>query len=203
MAMEPVHAEKLWQIVKTVFYMLRKGMSKSKLLVDLHMMLKRSKIAGKAIGNLMLNHNYSTFSCRSDVGLSFVNPREYEFSCSNSPVYPSFHNHRRRHHHNHRRHRHSRHNAEDINAAHQVFDILNECEMVEGSPLTLPGFGPSPMVRQLRITDSPFPLKDTEGDTDQVDMAAEDFIKKFYKVLEQEKRMAALESPSPCHKWAR
>ena len=52
------------------------------------------------------------------------------------------------------------------------------------------------MVRQLRITDSPFPLKD-EGDS-QVDKAAEEFIKKFYKDLKLQKTAAAaaaLESP--------
>ncbi|CAK9153136.1 unnamed protein product [Ilex paraguariensis] len=193
----PVIAKKLLSIVKIVFYMLRKGISKSKMLTDLHMMLKRSKIFGKAIGNLMVNYDYSALTCRStDSGMSFISPRlrEYEFSCSNSPAFPSFYP-KRKH--------HFRQNVEDINVVHKVFDLLNNYEMVEASPLTLPGFGPSPAVRQLRITDSPFPLKDTEGDNTQVDMAAEEFIKKFYKVLRQEKKMAALSSPSPYHKWGR
>lgn len=71
--------------------------------------------------------------------------------------------------------------------------MLNN-DMVEASPLvSLPGFGKSPMVRQLRVTDSPFPLKD-DGDS-RVDKAAEDFINKFYKDLKLQKRRAAIESP--------
>ncbi|KAF2285227.1 hypothetical protein GH714_039053 [Hevea brasiliensis] len=66
-------------------------------------------------------------------------------------------------------------------------------KVVEASPMVLPGFGKSPIVRQLRITDSPFPLKD-EGDS-QVDKAAEEFIKKFYKDLKLQKTSSAFESP--------
>lgn len=73
--------------------------------------------------------------------------------------------------------------------------MLNNEMVAEASPLvTLPGFGKSPMVRQLRITDSPFPLKE-EGDS-QVDKEAEEFIKRFYKDLKLQKRSAVLESPS-------
>lgn len=77
-------------------------------------------------------------------------------------------------------------------AVQKMLEMLNN-EVVEASPMVLPGFGKSPMVRQLRITDSPFPLKD-EGDS-QVDKAAEEFIKKFYKDLKLQKNSAAFESP--------
>jgi hypothetical protein len=53
--------------------------------------------------------------------------------------------------------------------------------------VTLPGFGKSPVGRQLRVTDSPFPLKD-EGDSHLVDMAAEEFINNFYKNLNRQNR---------------
>lgn len=192
----PAIAKKLWNIVRIVFYMLGKGLSKSKLLHDLHFMLKRGKIASKALSNHMLHHHYaSTLSCRSnDVGMSFISPREYEFSCSNSPVYPSYYT-RRKHHHHHHHHR-----SEDVNVAQKMFEILNNYESVEASPLVnLPGFGRSPMVRQLRVTDSPFPIKDME-ENGVVDKAAEEFIKNFYKELKQQKR---IESPSPYHKRGR
>ncbi|XP_065866534.1 uncharacterized protein [Euphorbia lathyris] len=119
-AKTPEVAKKLWHIVRVVFFMLRKGISKSKIMEDFNLMFKRgNKLAGKAIA-------------------------------------------------------------------------------VEASPMVFPGFGKSPMVRQLRITDSPFPLKD-DGDT-QVDVAAEAFIKKFYKDLKSQKNTyAAFESPSPYH----
>jgi hypothetical protein len=66
--------------------------------------------------------------------------------------------------------------------------MLNNEALVEASP-ALPGFGRSPMVRQLRITDSPFPLSDTDEDC-HVDKAAADFIEKFYRELRQQKKMA-------------
>ncbi|KAK3000241.1 hypothetical protein RJ639_023528 [Escallonia herrerae] len=187
---QPMVAQKLWNLLKTMFYMLRKGISKSKLLVDLHTMLKRGKIASKAIANLLIYHQYAAFSCRANE-MSFVSPGEYEFSCSNSPAYLSFFSKHKSH-----------HQPQDINVAKQVLEMLSNYDKVEASPVTLPGFGRTPRVRQLRVTDSPFPVKDAEEDA-QVDKAAEDFIKRFYKQLKQQKRTAALESPSPYHMWAR
>lgn len=175
--------KKLWYIVRTVYLLLRKGISKRKLMLDLHMMMKRGKIAGKAISNLMFHH-YSTFSCRSnDVNLSFISPREYQFSCSNSPAYP-FHLSKRKN---------PAHFAIKKEAVQKVIEMLNK--EVEASPFNLPGFGRSPFARQLRITDSPFPLKETEEYNPQVDLAAEEFISKFYKELKLQKSRAALESP--------
>ena len=83
--------------------------------------------------------------------------------------------------------------------------------VVEGSyynsPLVaLPAFGKSPTGEQLRITDSPFPLMDEEGDDGgEVDVAAEEFIKRFYKNLNlQHMNMAAMESPyNYCNSWER
>ncbi|KAM7519426.1 hypothetical protein LguiB_018388 [Lonicera macranthoides] len=206
----PVVAKRLWSIVRIVFYMMRKEVSKTKLFLDLPMMLKRSKLAGKAIGNLMLqhHHHYAALGCRSDdIRMSYVSAREYEFSCSNSPAFPSYFPKRKHHHHHHHHlHHHGRRQyhstGDDIYVVKKVFDILNNYDAVEASPLTLPGFGRSPTVRQLRVTDSPFSVKDTE-DNPQVDKAAEDFIEKFYKELKQQNRMIALDSPSPYHKWVR
>ncbi|XP_052198634.1 uncharacterized protein LOC127805862 [Diospyros lotus] len=209
----PEIAKKLWSIARVVFFMLRKGVSKSKLMLDLHMLLKRGKLAGKALGNHMLHHHYAAMTCRSnDVHLSFVSPREYEFSCSNSPVYPSYYYssssaRRNKHHqsHLHLHHPRRRHSADDddVKVVQKVLEMLNKETVLpaEASPL-LPGFGRSPMVRQLRVTDSPFPLKDEKEDNAQVDKAAEEFIKKFYRELMRQKKMAPLESPSPYHIWA-
>lgn len=191
---QPVVAKKLWNIVRVLFFMLRKGIAKSKIMVEFHLMLKRGKLAGKAlVNNLMLHHH---FTCRRhDTHLSFISPREYEFSCSNSPAIKRKHYH---HHHNHSSRLSKSCQYDDVstlNAVQKVLiEVLNNHEKVEASPLvTLPGFGKSPIGRQLRVTDSPFPLKD-EGDS-QVDMAAEEFIKRFYKDLNLQKRLAAIESP--------
>ncbi|XP_060211536.1 uncharacterized protein LOC132638783 [Lycium barbarum] len=197
--------KKLWNIVRIVFYMLRKGMSKS-IHIALQDMLKRGKIAGKAISNIMLHPHYSSssFTCKSnnDVAMSFVTRREYEFSCSNSPAFPLyFANKRRRNH---------RYKSEEIAVMQKVFEMLNTTtnttnyDAAVASPLALPGFGKTPNVRQLRVTDSPFPLKDSEeNNNSQVDKDAEEFIKNFYKDLKQQKKIAALESPSPYHVCAR
>ncbi|XP_018843229.1 uncharacterized protein LOC109007832 [Juglans regia] len=187
--MEPnvqVIAKRIWSIVRVAFFMSRKGISKRKLMLDLNMAMKRGKIAGKAISNLMFHHHHASNSAA---------PREYEFSCSNTPSYAFHLNNKRRHH----SHSHFFACAQEpvtldddtatVNAVKAVLlEMLNNNESVavEASP-ALPGFGRSPMVRQLRITDSPFPLRDADEDP-YVDKAAEEFIERFYKQLKQQKR---------------
>ncbi|XP_041007275.1 uncharacterized protein LOC121251928 [Juglans microcarpa x Juglans regia] len=215
----PMVAKKLWNMVRVVLFMLRKGICKSKIMGDLHTILKRGKLAGKAIAdNLTLHDHFSALSCRSSDSLAFVSPREYEFSCSNSPAYhhrPAiFHfNKRNKHHHFFSAASKSAYRYDDVTTAtafQKVLEMLNNHDNtappVEASPLvTLPGFGRSPMVRQLRVTDSPFPLKE-DGDvhSGQVDKAAEEFIKNFYKDLTLQKRKTAgLESPYRDMMWGR
>lgn len=211
-----IAGKKLWNIVRIMLYMLRKGMLKSKLILDIQIpfqdMLKRGKIAGKAISNLMLHPPHcssSSFTCISnnnnDVAMSFITRREYEFSCSNSPKFPLyFANNKRR-----------RNRKGEIDVVQKVFEILNTTStsheaggttsIALASPLALLGFGKSPNnVRKLRVTDSPFPIKDSEENyNSQVDKDAEEFIQKFYKDLKQQRKIASLESPSPYHVYAR
>jgi len=72
-----------------------------------------------------------------------------------------------------------------MSAMKAMLEMLNNDQaIVEASP-TLPGFGRSPMVRQLRVTDSPFPLREDDEDN-QVDKAAEDFINRFYSQLRKQ-----------------
>uniref|UniRef100_A0A5B7AWL9 Avr9/Cf-9 rapidly elicited protein 146 n=1 Tax=Davidia involucrata TaxID=16924 RepID=A0A5B7AWL9_DAVIN len=194
----PVVARKLWSIVRVMFFMLRKGISRRKLMLDLNMMMKRGKIAGKAIHNLMFHHHHNWYSTSSsnrrshDGHLSFTAggpPHEYEFSCSNSPAFP-FHLTKRSNHSHFFSCAHAPPTDDDIvtvNAVKKVLEMLNS----EAASPALPGFGRSPMVRQLRITDSPFPLRDVDGDS-RVDQAAEEFIMKFYNDLREQNKMAAL-----------
>ena len=73
-----------------------------------------------------------------------------------------------------------------MSAMKAVLEMLNNDQaIVEASP-ALPGFGRSPMARQLRVTDSPFPLRDDDEKDDQVDKAAEDFINRFYSQLRKQ-----------------
>jgi hypothetical protein len=73
-----------------------------------------------------------------------------------------------------------------MSAMKAVLEMLNNDQtIVEASP-ALPGFGRSPMVRQLRVTDSPFPLRNDDEKDNQVDKAAEDFINRFYSQLRRQ-----------------
>ncbi|KAE8662996.1 Casein kinase I protein isoform 1 [Hibiscus syriacus] len=191
----PVISKRVWSIVRAVLFMMRKGIvSKKKLVVDLNMALKRGKIAGaKAIGNLMFHHRQ-------------VSPAaavmEYEFSCSNTPNYIFPFNHKKKNTSNNYYHQffacvhapptHDDDNLATMNAVKVVLEMLNNNDMeaaaVAASPM-LPGFGQTPLVRQLRVTDSPFPLRDGDEDNGYVDKAAEDFINRFYKDLKQQNKI--------------
>uniref|UniRef100_A0A2P2P6K1 Uncharacterized protein n=1 Tax=Rhizophora mucronata TaxID=61149 RepID=A0A2P2P6K1_RHIMU len=123
-----------------------------------------------------------------------VPPQEYEFSCSNTPTYslPVHLTKRRNNHHGNffTCAFHAPPTQDDevatMNAVKLSLEMLNSNEMpVEASPV-LPGFGRSPLVRQLRITDSPYPLRDADDDNGYADKKAEEFIQKFYKQLRQQ-----------------
>ncbi|KAL5729038.1 hypothetical protein ACHQM5_002043 [Ranunculus cassubicifolius] len=171
----PVVAKKLWKILRIVFLMLRKRISKSKILLELHhLMTKRGKILEKVIENLMFHHHSATHS-------SFIGPKELESSCSNSPAF-SFHLGSSSNKRNSRRHE---------SAVRKMLEMLS----AEASPV-LPGFEQSPMmVRQLRITDSPFPISDNENSI-EVDEQAEEFIKRFYTQLRLQSFLSPCETPT-------
>uniref|UniRef100_A0A5B7BNZ0 Avr9/Cf-9 rapidly elicited protein 146 n=1 Tax=Davidia involucrata TaxID=16924 RepID=A0A5B7BNZ0_DAVIN len=201
----PVVARRIWSMIRVVFFMMRKGISKRKLMVDLNMIMKRGKIAGKAaIYNLMFHHHHhhwSTANRRSHDGhLSTTLPGEYEFSCSNSPAFPFPFS--KKHYNNNNNNNYSHffscvhappteddHEMVTVNAVKKVLEMLNS----EAASPALPGFGRTPMARQLRVTDSPFPLQDIHEDSHVVDEAAEEFIVKFYNDLRQQNKRAESE----------
>ncbi|XVF17137.1 hypothetical protein REPUB_Repub10bG0093400 [Reevesia pubescens] len=162
-------------------------------------MLKKGKYnVGKAISNLVFHHkvydHLSSLSCKSnDALLSFISPREYEFSCNNNPAFYSFYAHHKRNKHHHFGKSSNNYRYDDVTTVatvQKVLEMLNNDAAVDASPMVVPGFGKSPMVRPLRVTNSPFSLKD-EADT-QVDKVAEEFINKFYKDLKLQKRNICL-----------
>ncbi|KAL2342562.1 hypothetical protein Fmac_003847 [Flemingia macrophylla] len=189
-ASTPVVAKKLWNMVRVLFFMVRKGIAKSKIMAEFHLLLKRGKKA--MINNLMLNHRYymASFTCHDHrKANAFISPSDYEFSCSNSPALP-FPAALKRHNNNKHRFSAAKSRYDDVStfsAVQKVLEILNN----ENYPL--PGFGKSPIGKQLRVTDSPFPITD-QGDT-HVDLAAEEFIKNFYKNLNLQREMAPFDSP--------
>lgn len=144
--------------------------------------------------------------------------REVEFSCSNTPSYPPIQliptkRGRRR---NSRRTHRGANGAEpgwynyDAADIAKVFEVLNDEQLLNDvvgdgagaaalavlatpSPALWSSFGRSPApVRQLRITDSPFPLRDDAADQDGglVDQEADEFIKKFYDQLRTQQSLA-------------
>lgn len=195
----PVIAKKVWNIIRVAFIMLRKGISKGKLMMHLNLILKRrTKLAGKAITNLMFHHHHAHAAAAaafSDSQLQFSAAREYEFSCSNTPnnFFAALGS-------SHKRHRHNNFftcahapatlddDVATVNVVMGVLEMLNNEAIVEASPSPAAvATVTTARVRQLRVTDSPFPLPESEDDKDnQVDKAADEFIKRFYKELRKQ-----------------
>ncbi|MFS7906184.1 hypothetical protein Hanom_Chr01g00056301 [Helianthus anomalus] len=196
----PVLPKKVWSVLRLFYYMLRKGISKNKIWLDLNMMMKRAKIAGKALQNLLFHHhhNWAAFAVnRSSTPphLSYPNPSpppgEYEFSCTTSPVTKfSIFPFQKKHHSGNIVQPKAELDIKGFNAA-----VLQALEMIhsETASPALPGFGRSPVVRQLRVTDSPFPVSNVEEDN-RVDEAAEQFINRFYNDLRRQKQICGGES---------
>ncbi|PHU15070.1 hypothetical protein BC332_16275 [Capsicum chinense] len=180
----PVIAKKFWKIVRVAYFMLKKGLSsKRKLIFDLNLLMKRGKIAGKtAIQNLMFHDHKNTQGHHSS------SKDYYEFSCSNNSAFHlPFHLNKRINKQSHLEHVIEEHDdVSMMNAA-----VLKALEMIQSETASpaLPGFGRTPTVRQLRITDSPFPLRDgaDEGDMmSHVNEKADEFISRFYRDLRRE-----------------
>lgn len=184
--------------------MLRKGISKRKLLtLDLPLLIKRGKLAGKALGHFVTFHyrqiavvnsdrHFSAFMCHFlDSNMAFNDPRGVEFSCSNTPSYSYYSINSR----------HRQHHQKSAAIAAKVMEILNseffdfESEISSAFPTPSPMLGlaeRSPTVRQLRITDSPFPIQDDEiVDSNKIDKEAEEFIKRFYEQLGRQQLASA------------
>ncbi|KAM0060325.1 hypothetical protein Hdeb2414_s0004g00122921 [Helianthus debilis subsp. tardiflorus] len=173
----PVLAKKVWSLVRVVLFMLRKSsISKKRLLMEFNTMIKRGKIVRKALQHLMFHHHNNSTNHHSP-------PGEHEFSCRNSP---STNNHKfslfsfHKKHHNNSSNQH----GEDVDINVAVMKAMEMIHSETASP-ALPGFGRSPMVRQLRVTDSPFPLSSVDEDC-HVDEAAEEFISRFYNDLRRQ-----------------
>ncbi|XP_039051702.1 uncharacterized protein LOC120193212 [Hibiscus syriacus] len=200
---------------------MKKGiLSKPKFLVHLHKLLKRGKIASsKATANILMfyhhhHHQVSSLSFKPSRAV-----REYEFSCSNTPnyIFPFNLPNKKKTGINNYYHyffacTHAPRTYDDDIAAANAFKVVLEMlndenddnnnvigAVVAASPM-LPDFGQTPLVRQLRVTDSPFPLSDADEGNDNVDKAADDFIIRFYKDLKLQNK-GMLTSVNNFHVW--
>ncbi|XP_074592339.1 uncharacterized protein LOC141848120 [Curcuma longa] len=182
-------AKRLWHMIRAVHCMIRKGFTKhNKLIMNLHLLLKRGKLAGKALTDLLLHHGHHP---RADItGLSpgelnffFHAPDDVEFSCSNTPSPAFFLSAGKRLKSGRRRRQ-----ADSTLDVHVAAALVKEFEILSlASPVPAAGrFGNSLLAapRQLRITDSPFPAREEEeNDGGRVDREAEAFIRRFYDQL--------------------
>ncbi|KAL8230346.1 hypothetical protein R6Q57_000124 [Mikania cordata] len=173
--------KRVWRVLRLFYVMLREGIAKNKIWLDLNFMMKRAKIAGKALQNLLFNHHHhwAEFAVNRPSPHLSPPPGDDQFSCTTSPSFSLFPFQNKHHSGN------QTHDVKAFNAA-----VMKAMEMIhsETASPALQGFGRSPVVRQLRITDSPFPL--STGDEDNhVDEAAERFINRFYCDLRRQKRI--------------
>jgi len=203
--MEPGLARRLWHVVLAVCHMLRRGLSRKRIMMDVHLLLGRGKLAGRALRGLLAHpagHGHLTAygaSSSSSLASFYGHPREVEFSCTTTPSYLQ-----------HyglfpfkggRRGARGEYGGLDAAAVARAFDMLSaEVEAGGGTPAVSAAGGvatatPSPMVawilgrspagvRPLRVTDSPFPAVPEDGCcNERVDAEADDFIRKFYEQL--------------------
>lgn len=233
--MEPGFGKRLMHVLRAVYHMLRRGLCRKRLMMDLHLLLGRGKLAGRALRDVLLAHQphggaaavavmgggagvaRGGDSSSSPLSASFFhhNPRDVEFSCTTTPSYaPGVFPFRFR---GRGGSRHagggaSNYGGLDASAVARVFEMLNaDAAAAAGAggetPLSsMPGATPSPLLalslgrspagtRQLRVTDSPFPVEPPEGAVDgRVDDKATDFIEWFRRQLLQQQASAA---PTP------
>lgn len=227
----PGFGKRLMSVLRAVYHMLRRGLCRKRLMMDLHLLFGRGKLAGKALRNLVAAAHHhphaaahhlqvasragagagsAAASSASAADLPFEpNPRDVEFSCTTTPSYsyagpgrslfPFSRMIRGR----------------GAGAASRGCDGLDFAQVARAlemmsaaedagagagaggetppapvaagatpSPLLSLSLGRSPAgARQLRVTDSPFPIE-PEGVVDErANSNFDAFIKKFYENL--------------------
>ncbi|XP_021749733.1 uncharacterized protein LOC110715461 [Chenopodium quinoa] len=152
-------------MAKLAIFMLRKGLSKKKLLLDLNLMMKRGKKTF-TVGKVSIT--------RGGV-IGFEAQQEYEFSCKNTLLYHHYFTNKKKQCQNY--YYTPSPNFEDTNELEAINKVLEAIVSCKDSG-----------VRPLRVTDSPFPSQnedDNYGD-ERVDDAAEEFIQRFYSQLKEQ-----------------
>uniref|UniRef100_A0A0E0JF85 Uncharacterized protein n=1 Tax=Oryza punctata TaxID=4537 RepID=A0A0E0JF85_ORYPU len=233
--MEPGFGKRVMHVLRAVYHMLRRGLCRKRLMMDLHLLLGRGKLAGRALRDVLLAHQphggdaavavmggggggaAAGVAGGEDSSSSFYhhNPRDVEFSCTTTPSYaPGVFPFRFRGRGGGSRHAGgggaSNYGGLDASAVARVFEMLNADAAAAAaagagaggetpSSSSMPGATPSPLLalslgrspagtRQLRVTDSPFPVEPPEGAVDgRVDDKATDFIEWFrHQLLQQQ-----------------
>uniref|UniRef100_A0A0D9VE14 Uncharacterized protein n=1 Tax=Leersia perrieri TaxID=77586 RepID=A0A0D9VE14_9ORYZ len=212
-------ARRMWRVVRAVLYMLRRGVAPSgrKLAMDIHLLLHRGKLAGKALGEFLTFHHHhharhgaafsaaSSLSCRGiDPALAVYEPtsrrgvREVEFSCSNTPFSTS-----------RRRRGGGGYYDHGYDAAYvaRVFEMLNDSGHLfidddadvavavaptaeDDTAETTPLWTPTSSSSSRSRPRTPF-AAGGGGGGEQVDRKADEFIRRFYEQLRAQRSVAA------------
>ena len=236
----PGFGKRLMSVLRAVYHMLRRGLCRKRLMMDLHLLFGRGKLAGKALRNLVAaanhphgaHHHHHLVAARAGAGspngaagaasssasaadLPFApNPSDVEFSCETTPSY-SYAGPVRALFPFRIRGRGAARGCDGLDFA-QVARALEMMSAAEDAaagagetpppPASAAGATPSPMLalslgrspagaRQLRVTDSPFPLE-PEGVVDErANSNFDAFINKFYENL---RLQAANATPDNC-----
>lgn len=209
--MEPGLARRLWHVVLAVCHMLRRGLSRKRIMMDVHLLLGRGKLAGRALRGILAHpagqgHQLAAYGgaprgrgSSSSLASFYGHPREVEFSCTTTPSYPQHYGYGLFPFSKGRGGARGEYGGLDAAAVARAFEMLSaEVEAGGGTPAIAAGVAtatPSPMVawilgrspagvRPLRVTDSPFPAVPEDGCcNERVDAEADDFIRKFYEQL--------------------
>ncbi|XP_062232487.1 uncharacterized protein LOC133929718 [Phragmites australis] len=216
--MEPGLGRRLWHVVLAVCHMLRRGLSRKRIMMDVHLLLGRSKLAGRALRGLLAHpagHGHGQLaangtSASSSLASFYGHPREVEFSCTTTPSYPHYGLFTFK---GRGRGARGEYGGLDAAAVARAFEMLSaEVEAGGGTPAVAASAAtatPSPMVawilgrspagvRPLRVTDSPFPaMPEDSCGNERVDAEADDFIRKFYEQLRMQPSAATPECQMP------
>uniref|UniRef100_A0ACD5VNI2 Uncharacterized protein n=1 Tax=Avena sativa TaxID=4498 RepID=A0ACD5VNI2_AVESA len=206
--------KRLLQVLRAVYHMLRRGLCRKRLMMDLHLLLGRGKLAGRALRAHLAHHPQPHHLAAAAAGASPSaltmyqhDPRDVEFSCDTTPLYAAaspgivfpFKIGRGR-----GRSATGKYGGLDAATVAAAFEMMNAQAARGGQTPGANGASPSPMLalslgrcpagaRQLRVTDSPFPVE-PEGVDERVDAEADSFIKRFYEQL----RMQQSTTPDNC-----
>ena len=243
----PGFGKRLMSVLRAVYHMLRRGLCRKRLMMDLHLLLGRGKLAGKALRNLVAaanhphgaHHHHHLVAARAGAGaangaagaaaasasasaaadLPFApNPRDVEFSCETTPSY-SYAGPVRALFPFRIRGRGAARGCDGLDFAQvaRALEMMSAAEDAAAAgaaggaggetplPASAAGATPSPMLalslgrspagaRQLRVTDSPFPLE-PEGVDERANSNFDAFINKFYENL---RLQAANATPDNC-----
>ncbi|XP_028777819.1 uncharacterized protein LOC114734358 [Neltuma alba] len=177
--------EKLCKTVRLIGFLVQNGVSKSKVMHDVHFMMKRGKNLGKTLNNAVVRH-HEALTCRSrDAHLSFISPMEYQFSCSGSPPRLSYAGRRKGGSppYTRRQHHHALHYSRET----PVHKIAGLCRGDEDT-LVASALGNYSTKGRAKITGPSSMLSDDVVEEEyRVDEAAEEFIERFYRELRLQK----------------